>query len=116
MQRHGIHAGTRVALLSANRADMWCAAITNPLRPSIVASGLDPANLPSDMTKERADALYGSQGSAGIKRWRDIWSAGHSVSGVGQVESVGDLVARTQHEFQSARKAAYGALAPLACD
>lgn len=27
LQRHGIQAGTRVALLSANRADMWCAAM-----------------------------------------------------------------------------------------
>jgi nitronate monooxygenase len=84
---------------------------TNTLRPSIVASGLDPANLPSDMTRERADALYGAQGSAGIKRWRDIWSAGHSVSGVGQVESVGELVARTRQEFQGACEAAYRALA-----
>ncbi|WP_317921331.1 MULTISPECIES: nitronate monooxygenase [unclassified Cupriavidus] len=88
---------------------------TNTLRPSIVASGLDPANLPTDMTRERADALYGSQGSAGIKRWRDIWSAGHSVSGVAQVESVGELVARTRQEFDGARAAAYRALAPVAC-
>ncbi|WP_084085209.1 NAD(P)H-dependent flavin oxidoreductase [Cupriavidus sp. USMAA2-4] len=88
---------------------------TNSLRPSIVASGLDPTNLPTNMTRERADALYGSQGSAGIKRWRDIWSAGHSVSGVRQVESVRELVARTQQEFQSAREVAYQALAPAAC-
>lgn len=85
---------------------------TNTLRPSIVASGLDPANLPSDMTRERADALYGSQGTAGIKRWRDIWSAGHSVSGIGQIESVRELVARTRQEFDAARDAVYRALAP----
>ena len=76
---------------------------TNSLRPSIVASGLDPTNLPTNMTRERADALYGSQGSAGIKRWRDIWSAGHSVSGVRRVESVRELVARTQQN--SSRRA-----------
>ena len=88
---------------------------TNTLRPSIVASGLDPANLPTDMTQERADALYGSQGSAGIKRWRDIWSAGHSVSGVARVESVAELVARTRQEFDAARAAACRTLAPAAC-
>ncbi|WP_232353502.1 NAD(P)H-dependent flavin oxidoreductase [Cupriavidus oxalaticus] len=88
---------------------------TNTLRPSIVASGLDPANLPTDMTQERADALYGSQGSAGIRRWRDIWSAGHSVSGVAQVETVAELVARTRREFDAARAAACRALAPDAC-
>ncbi|MBP0636152.1 MULTISPECIES: nitronate monooxygenase family protein [unclassified Cupriavidus] len=88
---------------------------TNTLRPSIIASGLDPANLPTDMTQERANALYGSQGSAGIRRWRDIWSAGHSVSGVAQVEPVAELVARTRREFDAARAAACRALAPEAC-
>ncbi|AGW95385.1 hypothetical protein N234_35580 [Ralstonia pickettii DTP0602] len=88
---------------------------TNTLRPSLVASGLDPANLPTDMTEERVNALYGSRGAADIKRWRDIWSAGHSVSGVGQIESVGELVARTRQEFHAAREAAYQALAPAAC-
>lgn len=83
---------------------------TNTLRPSIVASGLDPANLPTDISKERADALYGARGSIGIQRWRDIWSAGHSVSGVGQVESVSELVSRTQQEFQAACEATYRAL------
>jgi nitronate monooxygenase len=55
---------------------------TNMLKPSIAPAGLDPDNLPTDMSAERADALYGSGGSSGIKRWKDIWSAGHSVSGV----------------------------------
>ncbi|WP_205751606.1 hypothetical protein [Cupriavidus oxalaticus] len=51
-----------------------------------------------------------------IKRWRDIWSAGHSVSGVAQVESVAELVARTRQEFDAARAAACRALAPEAPD
>ena len=79
---------------------------TNTLRPSIVASGLDPANLPTDMAPERARALYGSGGSTGVKRWADIWSAGHSVSGVDAVQSVADLVARTRSEYRRAAEAA----------
>jgi len=79
---------------------------TNTLRPSIVASGLDPANLPTDMAPERAKALYGSGGSTGIKRWADIWSAGHSVSGVDAVQSVADLVVQTRSEYRRAAEAA----------
>lgn len=75
---------------------------TNTLVPSIVAAGLDPANLPNDMTKERADALYGSLGKGEVKRWRDIWSAGHSVSGVKDVLTVAQLVATIRNEYQSA--------------
>ena len=79
---------------------------TNTLIPSIIEAGLDPQNLPNNMTKERADALYGSGGESGIKRWRDIWSAGHSVSGVDNVPSVADLIARIGSEYNAALKAA----------
>lgn len=76
---------------------------TNTLIPSIVAAGLDPKHLPTDMTKERADALYGRQGTSGVKRWRDTWSAGHSVSGVHEIQTVAELVARTREEYERAR-------------
>jgi nitronate monooxygenase len=78
---------------------------TNTLIPSIVAAGLDPKNLPTDMTKERADALYGRQGTSGVTRWRDTWSAGHSVSGVHCIEPVATLVNRTRDEYIAAREA-----------
>jgi hypothetical protein len=35
-------------------------------------------------------------------RWRDIWSAGHSTSGVSEVLSVDDLVVRTMAEYRAA--------------
>jgi nitronate monooxygenase len=79
---------------------------TNTLIPSIVAAGLDPRHLPSDMTKESADALYGRQGSSTVKRWRDTWSAGHSVSGVEAIRPVADLVARIRAEYAAAQQAA----------
>lgn len=75
---------------------------TNTLVPSIVAAGLDPANLPTDMTRERADALYGSLGSGEVKRWRDIWSAGHTVSGVKNVVSVSELIESILTQYQAA--------------
>jgi nitronate monooxygenase len=78
---------------------------TNTLIPSIVAAGLDPNNLPKDMTAESADALYGRQGTSGVKRWRDTWSAGHSVSGVDAIAPVANLVARIRDEYMAARDA-----------
>jgi nitronate monooxygenase len=36
------------------------------------------------------------------ERWRDIWSAGHSTSGVTGVLSVDELVARTIAEYRAA--------------
>ncbi|MCY1245515.1 hypothetical protein D9M72_586700 [compost metagenome] len=83
---------------------------TNMLIPSIKACGLDPMNLPADITKERANALYGSQGGE-IKRWRDIWAAGHSVSGVRQRESVRSLIAQLRTEYDDASALTRQALA-----
>ncbi|MCA6105858.1 NAD(P)H-dependent flavin oxidoreductase [Bradyrhizobium cenepequi] len=75
---------------------------TNMLRPSIEAAGLDPDNLPQrgaiDIGK---DIDIGARESR-PKRWRDIWSAGHSVSGVTDVLAVDDLVARTAEEYRAA--------------
>ncbi len=77
---------------------------TNMLRPSIVASGLDPAALPEGMDAENAAQLYGgAASSAGPRRWTDIWSAGHAVSGVGGMASAADVVERTWVEYQAAR-------------
>jgi nitronate monooxygenase len=74
---------------------------TNMLRPSIVAAGLDPEALPErggiDVSK---DISRGEREEA--RRWRDIWSAGHSVSGVCGVMRVADLVAATADEYWAA--------------
>jgi nitronate monooxygenase len=75
---------------------------TNMLRPSIAAAGLDPDDLPArgaiDIGK---DIDIGARESR-PKRWREIWSAGHSTSGVTAVLSVDELVARTVKEYRAA--------------
>ena len=78
---------------------------TNTLIPSIIAAGLDPNNLPTDMTKQAADALYGRNGSSSVRRWRDTWTAGHSVSGVAAVMPASELVERTRREYRDAAAA-----------
>jgi len=76
----------------------------NMLKPSIVAAGLDPSNLPERITEEFANETFGARASQpGPRRWRDIWSAGHSVSGVGQIQSAAELIERTVREYEEAR-------------
>ena len=72
---------------------------TNMLRPSIVAAGLDPENLPERGGIDVAKDLTADQ----PRRWRDIWSAGHSVSSVTDIVSVEALIAGGCGGIQAAR-------------
>src|SRR5258707_2789858 len=77
---------------------------TNMLRPSMIASGLDPATLPPRVSNEEAAKKFSSMAVVeGPRRYKDIWSAGHSVSGVTHVQSVAELVDRTLDEYREAR-------------
>jgi nitronate monooxygenase len=71
----------------------------NYLRGSIARAGLDPDQLPeADKTKMN----FGTGGNTAAKAWRDIWSAGQSVSGIHGIESVAALVSRLQREYLAA--------------
>ena len=85
-------------------SDAFTGLPANMLRPSIVAPGLDPAALPAGLGAEAAAMLYGS-GAEAPRRWKDIWSAGHSVSGVRAVVSAADRVAATLADYEAARAA-----------
>ncbi|OYO26310.1 nitronate monooxygenase family protein [Janthinobacterium sp. PC23-8] len=80
---------------------------TNMLRPSLEAAGLDPAQLSGAIGQEPAAMLFASkpEGPSGASRWRDIWSAGHSVSGVRAIGDVSELVNCTRAEYEAARAA-----------
>jgi nitronate monooxygenase len=75
---------------------------TNMLRPSIVAADLDPDDLPSRGAIDIGKDIDVAARESRPKRWRDIWSGGHSTSGVSAVLSVNDLVARTASEYRAA--------------
>ena len=73
----------------------------NYLRPSIVAAGLDPDNLPqSDPSKMD----FGSGGTSAAKAWKDIWGAGQGIGAVTAVTGVADQVDRLEREYREARK------------
>ncbi|MBV8188329.1 MAG: nitronate monooxygenase [Alphaproteobacteria bacterium] len=74
----------------------------NMLRPSIAAAGLDPDNLPvRGMIDIAKDINVAEREKPNPKRWKDIWSAGHSVSGVRDIPTVAELVERTAAEYAS---------------
>jgi nitronate monooxygenase len=89
---------------------------TSMLVPSIERMGLDPARLDEQVTPQTAAQMFGgtqhranaaspqagNPAGDGPRRWSDIWSAGHSVSGVHALQSVEALVAELEHDYHHA--------------
>lgn len=76
---------------------------TSFLRPSIAAAGYDVDALeqgldPQASRRAFAEAVVGSRAP---RRWRDVWSAGHSVSAVHATLSVAELVAEIEGEYRA---------------
>lgn len=71
----------------------------NYLKPSILAAGLDPDNLPlADVSKMDFEQAVG-----GAKAWKDIWGSGQGISAIKAVEPVAKLVDRLEAEYRAAR-------------
>lgn len=73
---------------------------TNMLVPSLLAAGLDPENLPERGSVEIDKDINPNT----PRRWKDVWSAGHSVQMVDGVPSVAKLVEQIAGEYAEARK------------
>ncbi|MBR0670636.1 NAD(P)H-dependent flavin oxidoreductase [Neoroseomonas soli] len=78
----------------------------NYLKPSLRAAGLDPEDLRG---QEASQMNFGTERK---RKWKDIWGAGQSVSGVKQVTPTAVLVDRLHAEYLEARRA-LGAGSPL---
>lgn len=63
---------------------------TSFLRQSLLDAGLDPNQLDETTSVEAARRQFGP--GAGARRWREIFSAGHSVSGVRSIQSTSEIV------------------------
>lgn len=74
----------------------------NYLKPSIVAAGMDPENLPvSDPSKMN----FGTDASGERnkpKAWKEIWGSGQGIGSVDKVQPVSELVARLKKEYDAA--------------
>src|SRR5262249_26209672 len=78
---------------------------TNMLTPSMVRAGLDPRTLPPRVSIEEAAKNFSSKGEMNApRRYKDIWSAGHSVSGVKPIQNAAALVEQTAQEYEAARQ------------
>ena len=69
----------------------------NYLKPSLVAAGLDPDNLP-ESDPSRMNFASGSS-----KAWRDIWGSGQGIGAVQAVVPAAALVDRLAREYAEAR-------------
>jgi nitronate monooxygenase len=82
----------------------------NYLRGSVAQTGLNPDQLPQ---ADKTTMNFAAQGNAERKAWKDIWSAGQSVSGIHSIEPVAALVERLEHEYLAARMHLNGSCAHL---
>ncbi len=109
--------GTRESLASEDYKAMLCNSTlddvvttraftglpANFLVPSIRRVGLDPQQLDESVSVQQARSRFGGGADgAVIQRWADLWSAGHSVSGVKAVSSVAEVVEELAIEYEEA--------------
>jgi nitronate monooxygenase len=72
----------------------------NYLKPSVLAAGLDPDNLPeSDPTKMN----FSGGGENAKKAWKDIWGCGQGIGAIKDVMPTAKLVQRFKREYDEAR-------------
>lgn len=68
----------------------------NWMRASLERVGLDPAKMPP-----KRGPRSGAEMPEGVRPWRDIWSAGHSVGLIDAIQPVSTLVAQFAAEFEA---------------
>jgi nitronate monooxygenase len=94
----------KAAIVESAAADivytnLFTGVLGNYLKSSILAAGLDPANLPqSDATKMD----FG--GGSAVKAWRDIWGSGQGIGAIDDVPTVAAFVDRLGAQYVVARR------------
>ena len=81
-------------------SDLFTGVHGNYLRPSIVAAGLDPDNLPKG---DYSTMNFGSGGNTDAKAWRDIWGSGQGIGAVKAVLPAAEMIGRLKREYAAAR-------------
>ncbi|MEK1930861.1 MAG: nitronate monooxygenase family protein [Pararhizobium sp.] len=72
----------------------------NYLKPSIIAAGMDPEQLPeADPSKMDFETA-----TTGAKAWKDIWGCGQGIGAVTEIVPVSSLVDRLAREYDEARR------------
>jgi len=79
-------------------SDLFTGVHGNYLRPSIIANGMDPDNLPSS----DPSAMNFDPDRPTVKPWRDVWASGQGIGPVTQIVPAAERVRRLGHEYQAA--------------
>ena len=74
----------------------------NYLKPSIVAAGMDPDNLPTSDPSKMSFGTDASGERAKPKAWKEIWGSGQGVGSIGKVLPAAELIARFKKEYDEA--------------
>jgi nitronate monooxygenase len=74
----------------------------NYLKPSIVAAGMDPDNLPESDPSKMSFGTDESGERAKPKAWKEIWGSGQGVGSVGKIVPAAELIARFKREYDEA--------------
>src|ERR1700743_900965 len=74
----------------------------NYLKPSIVAAGMDPNNLPTSDASKMSFVTDASGERAQPKAWKEIWGSGQGVGSLKQVMPAAELIARFRREYDEA--------------
>ena len=74
----------------------------NYLKPSIVAAGMDPDNLPQSDASQMSFGTDASGERAKPKAWKEIWGSGQGVGSVGGIVPAAELIARFKKEYDEA--------------
>jgi len=78
-------------------SDVFSGVLGNYLKPSIVAAGMDPDNLP-----EAASMDFAKLGGDGKKAWRDIWGAGQGIGAIRKIQPAGAFIDQLKAEYRDA--------------
>jgi nitronate monooxygenase len=72
----------------------------NYLRPSVVASGIDPESLVEAGGKPALNMFQ--EGVERPKAWKDVWSAGHGIGTIHEITAVAEVVTALRREYEAA--------------
>jgi nitronate monooxygenase len=74
----------------------------NYLKPSILAAGLDPANLETSDPSKMNFKIDENGERVKPKAWKEIWGSGQGIGAIKEVVPAGELVARFKREYDAA--------------
>jgi nitronate monooxygenase len=82
-------------------SDLFTGVHGNYLKPSIVAAGLDPDNLPKGDVNTMK---FGSGEGSKAKAWKDVWGCGQGIGAVHDIPTAGEFVDRLAAQYDAARQ------------